>query len=151
MWSPSASPIARFRDKDFETGINVVDNWSLMHACYFHSDVIRFNACHANVVDGKSLGNLAASPYQPDAWKSELAGDTLIQLLVDAQSTLVRIWAMEMLRSVHPEAGRTMKFSLLMKLLSSPGSQYPEIRLRHVQEPSETANIDGRSVVGGAR
>ncbi|MEJ7593178.1 MAG: hypothetical protein WKF77_16655 [Planctomycetaceae bacterium] len=36
--------VIQYRDEDFAVGENIIDNWSLMHVCYFHSDMLSFGA-----------------------------------------------------------------------------------------------------------
>ena len=112
--------LAHYHDRDLQEGINILDNWSLMHACYFHHDAICFTTLHTNLVEGKSLGDLTPKPYQPDAWKTEAAAEFLVRLLIDANSTLVRVWAIELFKDQHAESLKKIELGLLIELLSSP-------------------------------
>ena len=112
--------LAHYHDRDLQEGVNILDNWSLMHACYFHHDAICFTALHTNLVEGKSLGDLTPKPYQPDAWKTESAAEVLVRLLIDAESTLVRVWAIELFKDQHSESLKKIELGLLIELLSSP-------------------------------
>jgi len=118
--------LARYRDQDFAWGENILDNWSLMHACYFYDQAISFTAAHTNLVEGKSLSGLSPLPYQPEAWKTEQAGKALVQLLIDAQSTLVRVWAIELFQRDHEAALRNIKLEFLIQLLGSPDPNLQE-------------------------
>jgi hypothetical protein len=118
--------LVRYRDADFVMGENIIDNWSLMHACYFHSDTIGFSAAHTNLIQGKSLSKISPAPYQPEAWKTEKAGDALVQLLIDAQSSLVRIWAIEFFQREHEESLKNIKLEFLIQLLGSPDPNLQE-------------------------
>lgn len=114
--------LARYEDQDFEAGENIIDNWGLMHACYFHHDAIEFSAAHTNVVEGKSLAELKAMPYQPALWKELFAVKQLIELLVTANSRLIRIWAMELLRELHPETLENLELEYVLRMLNSDDS-----------------------------
>ena len=113
-----ASAMREYEDADFASGINILDNWSLMHACYFHHDALTFTASHANLVAGRSLSELTPAPYQPAAWQTPKGSLALVELIVDAKSTLVRLWAMELLQREHQEAINKLDVVTLIKMLS---------------------------------
>jgi len=118
-----------YRDADFQTGENVIDNWSLMHACYFHSNVLQFGPAHAELAEGRWLGSLVASPYRPDLWQQADSIDRLIRIVSDSQSSLVRIWAMELLKREHPQAVREIRMEQLTPLLSHSDGRVQEFGL----------------------
>ena len=41
-----AKALAHYEDGDFHEGENILDNWSLMHACFYHHEAIQFTAAH---------------------------------------------------------------------------------------------------------
>lgn len=112
--------LSLYRDDDFQTGENILDNWSLMHACYYHDENIQFTQSHTNIVDGKSLSNLSPRPYRPAIWGSDTGAQTLVKLLIDARSTLVRIWTIEFFKRAHVDALKQIKLSALIELMSRP-------------------------------
>jgi hypothetical protein len=116
--SAMTTGIIEYRDADFSVGENIIDNWSLMHVCYFHSDIIRFNATHANLNSGHSLADLSAAPYQPEIWQRPEAAAHLIEILLSAHSVLARVWAIELLQREHGEAIARTDIQLLMQLLA---------------------------------
>ncbi|MFN9721532.1 MAG: hypothetical protein ACK58L_22770 [Planctomycetota bacterium] len=93
--------LVAYQDHDFVTGEGILDNWSLMHLCYYKSDVLRFTGSHCNLVPGKSLGNLLAAPYRPQNWETPEGFGVLSTVLASSRSLLVRIWAKEMLEHKH--------------------------------------------------
>ena len=103
---------------DFSAGENIIDNWSLMHACYFHSDTITFSAANTNLVKGQSLGSLSAAPYRAALWQQPDAATLLIQIVSEAESALVRVWAMELLQRDHKDAIHQIDIKVLSRLLS---------------------------------
>lgn len=113
-----SAALALYQDDDFREGENILDNWSLMHACYFHHDAITFTAAHTNVRPGRSLGELTARPYRPEVWQTEAGGERLIWLIQHAQSSLVRLWAMELIRTDNKEAIGRIDIVQLIDLLS---------------------------------
>ena len=116
--SAMTTAITQYHDVDFAAGENIIDNWSLMHVCYFHSDKLKFSAAHANLLPGNSLADLAAAPYQPELWQSPEAFSNLLQIMSDAHSTLARVWAMELLQRDHRDASQRIDIHLLTQLMS---------------------------------
>ena len=110
--------LSQYADDDFELGENIIDNWALMHACYFHHPAVTFGAAHTNLTAGHSLSELTPAPYQPDAWQREEAVECLINLIVGANSSLIRIWAMELLQTEHQSAIVRLNIGLLIRMLS---------------------------------
>lgn len=88
--------LKRYEDRDFHDGENLLDNWSLMHACYFHSGLLEFSAVHVNLNQGSTLNDLRAAPWKSALWMTPEALPLLIDLIESAGSALVRIWAMEL-------------------------------------------------------
>lgn len=112
--------IAAFRqytDADLATGENIIDNWSLMHACYFHHDTLTFTANHTNLASGASLSRLAAAPYQPTVWQQSEAFAPVLELVEFSQSTLIRTWGLEMLQQLHADRLREIDVETLLRLL----------------------------------
>jgi hypothetical protein len=69
---------------------------------------------------GRSLDELTPKPYQPDAWKSEVAMESLLELIARAQSTLVRIWAMDLFLQNHRDKAGNIPLSKLIQMMASP-------------------------------
>ena len=114
-----ARALWQYRDEDFAAGENIIDNWSLMHVCYFDSDVVTFTGSHCNLLKGQSLASLSAAPYRADNWRTDDALQHLVEIVTSAQSTLVRIWAMELLQKDHRERFGAIPFAQIARMLSS--------------------------------
>ena len=116
--SAMTTAIIQYRDDDFAAGENIIDNWSLMHVCYFHSDLLKFGASHTNLQSGCALAELSAAPYQPELWRRPNAAEHLLQIVTTADSALARIWAIELLQRDHCDSTQRMDILLLMRLMS---------------------------------
>lgn len=116
--SAMTTAIAQYRDDDFGAGENIIDNWSLMHVCYFHSDMLKFGAAHTNLRPGNSLANLSATPYQPQLWQRPDSSQHLLQIVTTANSVLARVWAIELLQRDHRDATLRIEMPSLLKLLA---------------------------------
>ncbi|GAB5406270.1 MAG: hypothetical protein Aurels2KO_45010 [Aureliella sp.] len=106
-----------YQDTDFAKGENILDNWSLLHACYFHHPSLEFGTSHARLAPGKTLSDLSAAPYKVQLWEEANALEPLVELLQTAQSALIRIWAMDVLRQHHMHSLASVSIDLLMGLL----------------------------------
>jgi hypothetical protein len=115
-----------YTDAEFKLGENIIDNWSLMHACYFHSDALTFSAAHTNLASGQSLATLSAAPYRAEIWKTAKAATHLIHLIWNAHSSLVRVWAMELLRRDHQQAISQIDMKILVSLLKHSDARVQE-------------------------
>ncbi len=121
--SAMTTAILQYRDADFAAGENIIDNWSLMHVCYFYSDKLIFSAAHTNLTSGSSLADLTAAPWQPKLWQRPDAMALLIRIVTDANSALSRVWAIELLQRDHRAATLSMDIQLLLRLLSHSDSR----------------------------
>ena len=115
-----------YADAEFKVGENIIDNWSLMHACYFHSDALKFTAAHTNLVPGQSLATLSAAPYRTEIWQTAEGATHLIDLVRDAKSSLVRVWAMELLQRDHQQTISQIDMKILVTLLKHSDGRVQE-------------------------
>jgi len=93
--------LARYEDADLQKGENILDSWSLMHACFAESDALEFGATHVQLKEGRTLGELTPTPAFPDAWKKSESASMVLALAVSARSRLVRLWAMQLFQRDH--------------------------------------------------
>jgi hypothetical protein len=136
-----AAAMEEYEDRDFAVGENILDNWSLVHACYFHHDAIEFTANHVNLVEGRSLTELTPAPYQLSAWQTPKGALALVELIVEAKSTLVRLWAMELLQRDHPDAISKIDVETLMKMLSHVDPRVQEFAVALFQEHDALSSL----------
>ncbi len=113
-----ATFLKRYTDSDFAQGENILDNWSMLHACYFHHDALRFTDAKAALVEGRSLAELTPAPYHDALWQQTEAFDVLIDLLGNAESSLIRLWALEYLNQHHRALVSSLTPQRLMPLLN---------------------------------
>lgn len=130
-----------YTDAEFKLGENIIDNWSLMHACYFHSDSLKFSAAHTNLAPGDSLANLSAAPYRAEIWQTDEAATHLIHLVGNAQSSLVRVWAMELLRRDHQQTIGRIDMKTLVSLLKHSDARVQEFASQLFQDHQELATM----------
>jgi len=118
-----ARALIHYQDSDFHCDEHVLDNWSLMHACYFHHPNLQFTQAQTNLLAGASLSTLTAAPFQPEVWKTSESTAELIDLLRDAQSSRVRNWAMELFQHHHSGSVDELNPERLLSLLTHHDSR----------------------------
>jgi hypothetical protein len=133
--------LCQYRDEDFTAGENIIDNWSLMHVCYFDSDVLTFTGSHCNLLKGQSLSSLNAAPYRADNWRTDDALQHLVEIVTLAQSALVRIWAMELLQKDHRGRFGAIPFAQIARMLSSDDQRVQQFGSEIVRQHPELSRL----------
>ncbi len=100
----TARALAVYRDEDLAQGENILDSWGLMQACFRGHDALEFGATSIRLREGRSLSELSPAPRFAHLWQQPDAAVVLLSLLSGAESRLVRVWAMQLLKREH--AGR---------------------------------------------
>jgi len=109
--------LTRYRNEDLAQGENILDSWALLHACFGKSDVLEFGASHVRLRNGRALRELVPAPEFPELWRKPPASRVLMDLLLGADSRLVRVWAIGLLRQQHAEVLSAMPVADLRRLL----------------------------------
>ncbi len=112
-----AAALAKYGDADVAKGENILDNWSLMNIAFRQSDVLKFSPTRVQLADGRSLAELTAAPKFEDLWKNADSAAVLLKLLIDAQSRLVRVWAMQLIKRHHTQSMQQISAEQLLALL----------------------------------
>jgi len=118
-----AAVLAHYRDEDVAKGENILDCWSLTHIAFRRSPVLLFKRLTIEVVDGRSLGELVAAPQFDDLWMLPESAAVLLKLVTEAQSRLVCVWAMQLLKRDHATSLQSVTAEQLMALLSHPDEE----------------------------
>ena len=130
-----------YTDAEFKLGENIIDNWSLMHACYFHSDSLKFTAAHSNLAPGQSLATLSAAPYRAEIWQTVEGATHLINLVRESRSSLVRVWAMELLERDHQQAIKQIDMKILVSLLKHADARVQDFASRLFRDHQGLASM----------
>lgn len=113
-----AAALKLFTDDDFSSGENILDNWSLMQLAFRRSPALLFLRSRVAVAEGHSLSELQAAPPFEDLWKASESANVLLELLVQADSRLVRVWATQLLKRDHKSALQAITADQLLSLLN---------------------------------
>jgi hypothetical protein len=97
-----ADILRRYRDGDLTSGLDILDSWTLVHACFGKREVLDFSsASHVRLKPGRDLGELSPAPYFLKLWQEAGAVPALLSLVEEAGARLVRVWAIGLLRRQH--------------------------------------------------
>ncbi len=96
-----APALLRYHDDDLAKGENILDSWALLNLCFRGSDVIEFHPVHLRLRAGRSLGEMRAAPRFASAWETEIGLRVLLDVVRRGRAQLVRMWAMDLYRSVR--------------------------------------------------
>ncbi len=96
-----ARALKLYHDDDLAKGENILDSWALMNACFRGHEALEFTPREVRVKEGRSLSELSPAPRFPAAWRAPESAPILFSLISDAQSRVVRVWAMGVLRREH--------------------------------------------------
>jgi len=118
-----AHALRRYTDEDFEAGENILDNWAMMHACFGHHAAITFTNAYCRLEAGHRLGELTPAPYHLALWQQTEAFDVLLDVLAQARSSLIRLWALEMIKAHHEALIASLTPERLIPLLDHADSR----------------------------
>ncbi len=131
--------LAKYTDNDCADGLALIDNWGLMHVLFHDTDVLEARPAGWTLRDGKSLGNLRASPAFLDAWKASAV--PLVELLSTARCRAVRQWAVQMLQAHHPAALQSMPLDTLLNWMCSDDAELAELAAAALLKASAASEI----------
>ncbi|WP_395737955.1 hypothetical protein [Prosthecobacter sp.] len=135
-----APGLAAFQDADLAAGENLLDSWSLMHALHGESEAVEFSSLRAVLKEGRTLGVLKPEPAFSRHWRTPGGVVAALELIVAAQSRLVRVWAL----AWHQELVKTMPAApsadLLTRMLAHDDEEVQSYGARLLAECTEAAN-----------
>jgi len=112
-----ARALALYYDADLAKGENILDSWSLLHACFHDHDALEFGASSVLVKDGRGLGELTAAPYCLKAWQAPESAKVLTELLLSCRARLVRVFCIQLLRAHHKDHLGSLDANRIFQLL----------------------------------
>lgn len=121
-----ARALVHYRNTDLDDGLAVLDSWGLVHACFGESDAIRFNTSHAVLTRPAQLAEMVA-PMFPDLWRLPASASVLLDLLWTANSRVVRLWSVQLLRRDHKETLANAPVANLLKLIDHEDPQIQQL------------------------
>jgi hypothetical protein len=107
--------LIRYTDEDVSDGLELIDNWGLIHALFHRSRVVVARPAGWAPAEGHSLAELLAAPIYEPLW--EQSPRAIVDLLTAARCRPVRQWAVQMVRR-HDSARATIGLEDLFKLVA---------------------------------
>jgi hypothetical protein len=118
-----AQALIQYRDEDLSAAEHVLECWGLMQACFHHSDVLRFRADRIVLRAGRKFSELKPAPYFPKLWEAPESLGMLLKTVTSAQSRLVRMWAIELVRQKHQTNLASLAVEQLLALLNHENAE----------------------------
>ncbi len=139
-----ASALSRYTDAALEDGPAILDSWSLLHACFFHSPLLEFDARRAQLTDGSQLADLEPAPAFPELWSRTESFPELASLIVRASSRLVRTWAIRFVRANHQAALAALDIATIVRWIGHDDTEIQEFGIACLEnhEALPTLRID---------
>jgi hypothetical protein len=106
--------LPRYRDDDVSDGLELIDNWGLIHILFHRSPVLVAHPAGWAPAEGRDLQELAPAPIHERLW--EKSPRAIVDILIAAQCRAVRQWAIQMVRR-HEEAKKAISLDELLTLL----------------------------------
>jgi hypothetical protein len=105
----------RYTDDDVADGLELLDNWGLMHILFHECPAIVARASGWALVPGHTLEELAPAPAFAAHWQA--SGAPLVNVLLAARCRPVRQWAIQMLQRHFPDALMQVPLAQLVELV----------------------------------
>jgi hypothetical protein len=120
-------------------GENILDSWGLLHACYGHHQALDIGATYIGLNDGYSLNDLTPAPSFADLWKTPSSAILLLDLIIEAQSRFVRVWAMQLLHEIHPN--HDVDVQTLWRLLDHENAEIQQFGASLLEKSTKLATL----------
>jgi hypothetical protein len=108
--------LARFTDDDVVDGLELLDNWGMVHLLFHECPALKARANGWTVARGHALAELTPAPAYAAVW--QVSSEPLLDLLLRARCRPVRQWTIQMLQRHHPDALAQLPLSRLLALLA---------------------------------
>ena len=128
-----ARALVLYRDEDFAKGENILDNWSLLQACFREHDALEFRKSTIGLRSGRNLAELTPAPRFPQLWRKRESMPALLSVLTDARSRFVRLWAMNLLRREHQEHLADLSPDEILGLFDNPDGEIQQFAAELLQ------------------
>ncbi len=145
--SAIGSALLLYHDDDCRNGIELIDNWGLVHALFHHSSVLQVNASNWGLAEGQSLGNLKPAPAFSDAWK-EHGGAALIALIGKSPCRAIRQWAIGMISELDTGAIAGVSLPTVLTWLSHGDAEISQLAVEMLERSTELSRLSTSDWIG---
>jgi hypothetical protein len=141
-----------YTDADTPDGIGLLDNWGLVHILFHHSPTLRSTPRGWFVASGAKLSQLQPDPKYRKLWLA--SPEPILDLLVQAKSRTVTLWASKMLRRHFPERLGRVPTDELLKWLVAENAVLNDLAIELLQSRGGLEKISAEawlSIIEAAR
>ena len=131
--------LAAFEDADLQRGENILDSWSLLHACFGEHEALEIGSTHVQLKEGRTLGELTPAPTFADAWKKPESAPLILALATAARARLVRIWARQLFQREH--AAFAVPLETILALLEHEEADAQQFGAKLLESSSALATL----------
>jgi hypothetical protein len=131
--------LARYTDDDVADGLELIDNWGLVHILFHRSTVLLARPAGWVPAEGRTLAELTAAPIYEPLW--ERGPRAIVDVLLAARCRPVRQWAIQMIRR-HEPAGATIRLEELLGLLGYDDADVVALAAERLREAKGLGAID---------
>ncbi|MBK8093456.1 MAG: hypothetical protein IPK32_16115 [Verrucomicrobiaceae bacterium] len=132
--------LAGFADADLAAGEHLIDSWSLMHALHGESEAVEFSNLRASLKEGRTLADLRPEPSFSRHWRSASGVTAALELVIAAQSRLVRIWALAWHRELAKMIAAAPTAEILTRMLGHADEEVQSYGAELLANCAEAAN-----------
>lgn len=134
------SALTLYTDEDCRDGLALLDNWSLMHVLFQHSDVVNAKSRSGwRLSDNKVLSELKPAPAFENGWIAD--PQPLLRLLSEARSRPVRQWVIAMLKQHHPNAMSNLPIETLVKWIGHSDGEMAQMAVDSLKQATNLSKI----------
>jgi hypothetical protein len=132
--------LAGFADADLAAGEHLIDSWSLMHALHGESEAVEFSNLRASLKEGRTLADLRPEPAFSAHWRTAGGVAAALELLISAQSRLVRTWALAWHRELAKTIAGAPTAEILTRMLGHADEEVQSYGAELLANCAEAAN-----------
>lgn len=132
--------LAGFADADLAAGEHLIDSWGLMHALHGESEAVEFSNLRATLKEGRTLADLRPEPAFSRQWRTAGGVKAALELVITAQSRLVRTWALALHRELAKTITSAPTAEILTRMLSHADEEVQSYGAELLANCAEAAN-----------
>lgn len=136
-----AQALVLYTDDDLQQGENLLDSWSLIHACFGEHDALEFTTSRARLKPGRTLAELKPAPVYPATWEAPTALPILMTIVRRSRTRMPRQWAMTLLREAHSAGLRQLPATDVLPLLNHDDSEVQEFGAEILQSLDDLSRL----------
>ena len=128
-----------YTDASFPDGLALIDNWSLTHVLFHHSQVLESRSSGWQLRSGASLSDLKPAPAFESEWIA--SPDALVAVLGQAKGRPVRQWCLRLLREHCLESLHALSIETIIEWLGNEDTDLAEFAATLLERSTGTGSL----------